>query len=278
MASSSCVTQITINFHYGGVFEANPVLYNFGMLKKLKNVDLISMDYSQVVSYLQTQSHSICKGLYFFVPGKNLEDGLRSLKNDDGVRNCRQYAPRNNVEIDIYMAHSEFSEHITADSDVSESEDDVYYVSFDNDETASLDHLTDGEDEVVEYGDFSVLKPVAVMLRYVATAWWRPAFNVYRDQGILPLPNDVVLVSILVVQFLVSEKNKPDYDNEVVPDLLNLIKGSSQRKASLRDPLTYSVIVAVLRYAILAFWRPAFNILRDHEILPLPNDFVSMFV
>nr|GEV79156.1 uncharacterized protein [Tanacetum cinerariifolium] len=87
MVSSSCVTQITINFRYGGVFEANPVLYDYGMLKKLENVDLISMDYSQKI-------------------------GLRSLKNDDGVRNCRQYALRNNGEIDIYMAHSEFSDWI----------------------------------------------------------------------------------------------------------------------------------------------------------------------
>nr|GEV31261.1 hypothetical protein [Tanacetum cinerariifolium] len=112
------------------------------------------MGYSQVVSYLETQSRSICKGLYFLVPGTNLEGGLRSLKNNDGVHNCRQYALRNNGEIDIYMAHSEFSEHITADSDVSESEDDDYDVysvnNSDNDETASLDHLSDGEDEVVE--------------------------------------------------------------------------------------------------------------------------------
>ncbi|GKC22217.1 hypothetical protein Tco_1024367, partial [Tanacetum coccineum] len=77
-----------------------------------------------------------------------------------------------------------------------------------------------------------------VVLLYVVAAWWRPAFNVHRDQGILPLPDDFVLVSMLVLQFLVSE--------------------------------------TVLRYAILAFWRPAFNILRDHEILPLPNDFVSI--
>ena len=66
---SSCSSQITINFHYGGVFEANPVLYDYGMLKKLENVDLISMDYSQVVSYLETESHSICKGLYFHYGG-----------------------------------------------------------------------------------------------------------------------------------------------------------------------------------------------------------------
>nr|GEY38888.1 hypothetical protein [Tanacetum cinerariifolium]GEY38889.1 hypothetical protein [Tanacetum cinerariifolium] len=33
-----------------------------------------------------------------------------------------------------------------------------------------------------------------------------------------------------------------------------------------------------LCYAIVAFWKPAFDILRDHEILPLPDHFVSMFV
>ncbi|GKB65791.1 hypothetical protein Tco_0927203, partial [Tanacetum coccineum] len=92
----SCVTQITINVHYGRVIEANPILYDFG--------------------------------LYFLVPGTNLEAGLRSLKNDDGVRNCRQYALRNIGEIDIYMVHFEFSEHITADSDLSESEEDDYDV------------------------------------------------------------------------------------------------------------------------------------------------------
>ncbi|PWA60010.1 hypothetical protein CTI12_AA207940 [Artemisia annua] len=39
-----------------------------------------------------------------------------------------------------------------------------------------------------------------------------------------------------------------------------------------------SVIPVVLRYANVPFWRPAFNILRDHEMLPLPDDFVSMFL
>ncbi|GKE67940.1 hypothetical protein Tco_1522101 [Tanacetum coccineum] len=89
----------TINLHYCGVFEANPVLYDL----KLK-VTLFA------------------KVFYFLVPGTNLEDGL--------------------------------SEHIRADSDVSESEDDDYdvysvYIS-DNDDTASLDQLSDGEDEVVD--------------------------------------------------------------------------------------------------------------------------------
>ncbi|GJT20568.1 3-hydroxyisobutyryl-CoA hydrolase 1-like protein [Tanacetum coccineum] len=112
------------------------------------------MDYCQIVSYLETESHPICKGFYFLVPGTNLEDGLRSLKNDVGVRNCRPYALRNNSDIDIYMAHSHFNEHIRADSDVSENEDDDYDVYFvynsDNDDTASLDQLSDGEDEVVD--------------------------------------------------------------------------------------------------------------------------------
>ena len=39
-----------------------------------------------------------------------------------------------------------------------------------------------------------IIMLVAVVLRYVAVAWWRPAFNVHRDNWILLLPNDFVLV------------------------------------------------------------------------------------
>nr|GEX58053.1 hypothetical protein [Tanacetum cinerariifolium] len=46
--------------------------------------------------------------LYFLVPGLDLKDGLRSLKNDVGMRSLRGYALRNDGEIDVYMAHSEF--------------------------------------------------------------------------------------------------------------------------------------------------------------------------
>ena len=72
------------------------------------------------------------------------------------MRNFRQYAFRNNGEIDIYMAQSEFDfeDGTVEDNNHSGSVQDDYNVydvySSDEDDTASLDHLSDGEDEVVD--------------------------------------------------------------------------------------------------------------------------------
>ncbi|GJX63051.1 hypothetical protein Tco_0295951 [Tanacetum coccineum] len=129
MASSSCSTPIRINFHHGGVFEANPINYEFDMVSKLDNVDIYAMDYSIFVTYLETISHA--------------------------MSNALEYALRNNGEIDVYMAHSkfDFDDRIIEDSHHSGSDEDDYDIydiySSDEDDTASLDHLSDGEDEIV---------------------------------------------------------------------------------------------------------------------------------
>nr|GEW10557.1 hypothetical protein [Tanacetum cinerariifolium] len=82
MASSSCSTPIRINFHHGGVFEANPINYEFDMVSKLDNVDIYAMDYPAFVTYLETISHAMSNALYFVVPGLDLKNGLRRKSND----------------------------------------------------------------------------------------------------------------------------------------------------------------------------------------------------
>ncbi|GJR04515.1 hypothetical protein Tco_0527499 [Tanacetum coccineum] len=156
MSSSSCSTPICLNFHHGGVFEANPLNYDFGMVSKLENVDIVSMGYKDLVEFLEKESHATCNALYFVVPGLDIKIGLKPLKCDVGMRNFRQYAFRNNGEIDIYMAQSEFDFEdgtIKANNHSGSDQDDynVYDVySSDEDDTSSLDHLSDGEDEVVD--------------------------------------------------------------------------------------------------------------------------------
>nr|GEV83114.1 hypothetical protein [Tanacetum cinerariifolium] len=117
MASSSC-----------GVFEANPLKYDFDMVSKLDNVDIHAMDYSEFITFLETTSHAISNALYFLVPGLDLKGGLRSLKNDVGMRSLREYALRNDGEIDVYMAHSEFDfdDRIIDDIQHSGSDEDDY--------------------------------------------------------------------------------------------------------------------------------------------------------
>ncbi|GJT62413.1 multidrug resistance-associated protein 5 [Tanacetum coccineum] len=155
MASSSCSTPIRINFHHGGVFEANPINYKFDMVSKLDNVNIYAMDYSAFVTYLETISHAMSNALYFVVLGLDLKNGLRSLKNDFGMRNLREYALKNDGEIDVYMAHSkfDFDDRIIEDNHHSGSDEDDYDIydiySTDEDDTASLDYLSDGEDEIV---------------------------------------------------------------------------------------------------------------------------------
>ncbi|GJU81935.1 hypothetical protein Tco_1284300, partial [Tanacetum coccineum] len=123
MASSSCSTPLRLNFHHGGVFEANPLNYDFGMVSKLENVDIVSMAYKDLVEYLEKESHAM------------------------------QYAFRNNGEIGIYMAQSEFDFEdgtIEANNHSGSDQDDYNVYSSDEDDTASLDHLSDGESEVVD--------------------------------------------------------------------------------------------------------------------------------
>lgn len=53
MASSSQSALIDIDFHCDGVFERNPITYDYGMISKVEKVDIMSMDYSQFLSFLQ---------------------------------------------------------------------------------------------------------------------------------------------------------------------------------------------------------------------------------
>ncbi|GJY82414.1 hypothetical protein Tco_0495790 [Tanacetum coccineum] len=118
MASSSFSTLVRITFHHGGLFEANPLKYDFDIVSKLDVVDIHVMDYSAFVTYLETISHAMSNALYFVVPSLDLKDGLRIMEENH----------HGGIDEDDY---------------------DIYNIySFDEDDTASLDHLFDGEDEI----------------------------------------------------------------------------------------------------------------------------------
>ena len=92
---------------------------------------------------------------------------MKVLKNDDDLAKCVECGAKNDNVVDIYVSHCVFELHDAtspesldktakkvsdSDSD-SELEDDynVYdYASSEESDTASIDHLSDGEEEVVE--------------------------------------------------------------------------------------------------------------------------------
>nr|GEX19902.1 hypothetical protein [Tanacetum cinerariifolium] len=98
-----------------------------------------------------------------------------------------------------------------------------------------------------------------VVLRYVAVACWRPAFNVHRDHR------------ILVVQFLVSEIYSDRWSSAIdkqlhrvfyFVDLFCIWVGNN----GLTEGVMTSGKDVVLRYVAVAWWRPAFNVHRDNVI------------
>ncbi|GJS07029.1 hypothetical protein Tco_0363825 [Tanacetum coccineum] len=120
MASSSQSSNFVINFHRGGSFIRNPLTYDIEILPKVENVDLSSMDYDALGRLIGSEFSGVVKSMFYLLPGKDLDSGLSyvfELNGGDG-----------------------------SDSDL---EDDLFdYISEEDSDTASVDHLSDGEEEV----------------------------------------------------------------------------------------------------------------------------------
>lgn len=126
---------------------------------------MVSMDHRLFVSFLESTSNATCKAVFFLEPGKIVETGLRVLKCARDMTRCRQLAVRYGSKIDIYLAHThvdlseilngagnkENVEHgIECEDDYISDCDDYFLYSSDDDDTSSLDHLSEGEDEIVD--------------------------------------------------------------------------------------------------------------------------------
>ncbi|GKF57771.1 hypothetical protein Tco_0171308 [Tanacetum coccineum] len=142
MVSSSSSTPIQLNVHHSEVFMGTPLIYA-GVTR-----------------------------VYYVVPGKDLHDGFRALKSYSDKQICSKYAMRFKSEINLYLDHfnsqishyvgddlsddeestnEEGASKVKDDNDVSSDDDyEISYYSDDESDTASLDHLSKGEDEVVD--------------------------------------------------------------------------------------------------------------------------------
>ncbi|GJY19439.1 hypothetical protein Tco_0390930 [Tanacetum coccineum] len=104
--------------------------------------------------------------------------------------------------------------------------------------------------------------------------FWKgwPAFNVHRDNGIL-------LHTEKLHQQL-RDHREPKCSRQTAADRTMSLLGCHLMSSFLFNLFAYPSPMTMEKQGPLppAPLRPAFNILRDHEILPLPDDFVSMFI
>ncbi|GJU22648.1 (R)-mandelonitrile lyase-like protein [Tanacetum coccineum] len=158
MASSSSSSTFLIKFHRGGVFVRDHFSYNFEILSEIPNVDLVTMGYVGFVKLLVSECSSDIKQIFYHVSGLDFELGLKPLKNDADLVECIECGTKSYYVLHIYVSHSVFDLHdataITSQQNVdteSDLEDDYNifdYNSSEESDTASVDHLSEGEEEV----------------------------------------------------------------------------------------------------------------------------------
>ncbi|GJU27358.1 (R)-mandelonitrile lyase-like protein [Tanacetum coccineum] len=168
MASSSSSSSYLIRFHRGGVFVSDPFSYDYEMLSEIPNVEMDAMNFVSFVKLLVSECSSDIKQIFYQVPGLELKLGLRTLKTDNDLAQCVEVAAKNDNVVDIYVSHSVFDfcdatsssrQHVdnveqndASDSDLDDDDYNIYEYDSESEEsdTASVDHLSDGEEEIYD--------------------------------------------------------------------------------------------------------------------------------
>ncbi|GJW35290.1 transposase, MuDR, plant [Tanacetum coccineum] len=125
MAYSSSSSSYLIRFHRGGVFVSDPFSYDYEILSEIPNVEMDAMNFVSFVKLLVSECSSDIKQIFYQVPGLEL--------------NSRQHV--DNVE-----------QNDASDSDLDDDDYNIYEYDSESEEsdTASVDHLSDGEEEIYD--------------------------------------------------------------------------------------------------------------------------------
>ncbi|GKE02325.1 hypothetical protein Tco_1390308, partial [Tanacetum coccineum] len=108
------------------------------------------------ISLLETEFTSYVKSLFYLVPSLGFHLGLQPLKYEVDFNECVECGVNNDHVLHVYAFHSEFDLNETtteqndnSGSDLEEDDYNVYdYCSSEESDTASVDHLSDDEEEV----------------------------------------------------------------------------------------------------------------------------------
>ncbi|GJS98761.1 transposase, MuDR, plant [Tanacetum coccineum] len=145
MASSSSSSSYLIRFHRGGVFVSDPFSYDYEMLSEIPNVEMDAMNFVSFVKLLVSECSSDIKQIFYQVPGLELKLGLRTLKTNNDLAQCVEVAAKNDNVVDIYVSHSVFDF-----CDATSSSRQHYDSKSEKSDTASVDHLSDEEEEIYD--------------------------------------------------------------------------------------------------------------------------------
>ncbi|KAJ9543410.1 hypothetical protein OSB04_023117 [Centaurea solstitialis] len=163
-----------ITVHFDGVFMYQPLRYENGQSYSLT---ISRSKYVDLISYLEKDIGTVFNALYFCLPGVTLENGLMKIGNDSDVDALFDVTDSYGL-VDLYIDHfgDDLSRYLDTNQnekekaevgddnvnmgdnvgdvnvgDVSMNEKEKAEESDDDDDSAhSLDHLSEGEDELIE--------------------------------------------------------------------------------------------------------------------------------
>ncbi|GKA11293.1 hypothetical protein Tco_0690726 [Tanacetum coccineum] len=143
---------------WGGVFVRDPLSYEYEILSEIPDVDLVSLGLAGFINQLKTECTGSVKSIFYLVPGLEFHLGLKPIKCYTDFDAFVQCGVNHDHVLHVYSSSSEFdlneSTNEQNNDSGSELDDDDYnvydYASSAKSSTASIDHLFEGEEEVLE--------------------------------------------------------------------------------------------------------------------------------
>ena len=97
--------RLTVNFHHDGTFTPSPLQYVEGDVSTIRSIDFIGMTVIRLSKLLKGCCQYPVKGMYYHMPGKELSNGLKELKNDVDLADFIALGVKNDNVIDLYLEH-----------------------------------------------------------------------------------------------------------------------------------------------------------------------------
>ncbi|GKD76895.1 hypothetical protein Tco_1339516 [Tanacetum coccineum] len=146
------MVSLIITFYHEGVFVGPPLEYLEGNKDTMKDLDFGNFTYGKFFECIKAATLFPPVGLFYCLPGSDLSDGIRELKNEQQLADLVATALGNGGHIDVYVEHHGYDIHDWFAKDNDDLED------YDEDECV-LDDISSFVEESQFIGEEEVIIP-----------------------------------------------------------------------------------------------------------------------
>ncbi|GKC26948.1 calcium/proton exchanger [Tanacetum coccineum] len=146
------MVSLTITFYHEGIFVGPPLEYLEGNKDTMKDLDFGNFTYGKFFECIKAATLFPPVGIFYCLPGSDLSDGIRELKNEQQLADFVATALGNGGHIDVYVEHHGYDIHDWFAKDNDDLED------YDEDECV-LDDISSFVEEPQFIGEEEVIIP-----------------------------------------------------------------------------------------------------------------------